>query len=159
MQNKSKCPEEQKNRSGAVRNENRETGVRKTERRICREWRYERGCRHLRSQLVEGYCTIIMSWRGKTHLSPACLINCEASAVTVTGRFAPLEVERQAECHDKKVEKGKILDFLMPSVDFRERDRDRESRGWRKQAVFLWGCLQHSDGSSDGCTQANFEPA
>ena len=36
MQNKSECPEEQKDRSGAVRNENRETGVRKTERRICR---------------------------------------------------------------------------------------------------------------------------
>ena len=78
---------------------------------------------------------MITSWRGKTHLSPACVINCEASAVTVTGRFAQLEAEKQAESHDKKVEKGTILDFLMPSIDFRRRDRD--SRGWREQAVLL----------------------
>jgi len=58
--------------------------------------------------------------------------------VTITGRFAQLEVEKQVETHDKKAEKGTILDFfLMPSIDFRGRDRDRQSRGWREQAVLL----------------------
>lgn len=70
-----------------------------------------RSCGHPRSKLVEGCCTTITNRRGITHLSPACLINCEASAVIITGRFAQLELEKQAESHDEEVEEGTILHF------------------------------------------------
>lgn len=60
---------------------------------------------------MKGYGTMRLSWREKPHLAPACLINGEASAATVTERFAQLEAEKQAEPHDRKVEKGTTLDF------------------------------------------------
>lgn len=86
--------------------------------------------------MVERYCTMVMSWRGKPHLSPAWLINCEDYVVTVTGRFAQLEVEKQAESYDKKVEKGSILDFLMPSINFSRRERQGEQRLERAGSPF-----------------------
>lgn len=84
-----------------------------------------RSCGRPRSKLVEGCCTTIMNRSGITHLSPTCLINGEASAVTVTGRFAQLQVDKWVESHDEKVEEGTILHFFVPSIDFRGRDRER----------------------------------
>lgn len=104
---------------------------------------------------------MIMSWRRKTYLSPTCLINCEASAVTVTGRFAQLEVEKQAESHEKKVEKGAILGlFLFNAFNRLQRERQTErAEAEESRHSFYEGCLQHSDASSYSCTQMNFKPA